>query len=97
MEEEKKRESRSFQVSQDVLRHLHLPDKLEILNMARYHSSWTDAMREASTNMPIILHSMADESNEKSAEETDEARVDTKSSHHRVDTHRVDSFARALV
>ena len=59
MEEEKKRESRSFQVSQDVLRHLHLPDKLEILNMACYHSSWTDAMREASKNMPIILRSMA--------------------------------------
>ena len=59
MEEEKKRESRSFQVSQDVLRHLHVPDKLEILNMARYHSSWTDAMREASKNRPIILRSMA--------------------------------------
>ena len=36
MEEKKKRESRSFQVSQDVLRHLHVPDKLEILNIARY-------------------------------------------------------------
>ena len=36
LEEEKKRESRSFQVSQDVLRHLHVPDKLEILNIARY-------------------------------------------------------------
>ena len=59
MEEEKKCESRSFQVSQDILRHLHVPDKLEILNMARYHSSWTDAMREASKNRPIILRSMA--------------------------------------
>ena len=36
LEEEKKRESRSFQVTQDVLRHLHVPDKLEILNIARY-------------------------------------------------------------
>ena len=36
LEERKKRESRSFQVSQDVLRHLHVPDKLEILNIARY-------------------------------------------------------------
>ena len=59
LEEEKKRESRSFQVSQDVLRHLRVPDKLEILEIARYHCSWTDAIMEASKNRPIILRSMA--------------------------------------
>ena len=36
LEDKKKRESRNFQVSQDVLRHLHVPDKLEVLNIARY-------------------------------------------------------------
>ena len=59
MEEKKKRESRSFQVSQDVLRHLHVPDKLEILEIARCHCSWTDAIMEASKNRPIILRSTA--------------------------------------
>ena len=59
MEEEKKRESRSFQVSQDVLRHLRVPDKLEILEIARYHCSCPDAMMKASENRPNILRSMA--------------------------------------
>ena len=36
-----------------------MPDKLEILEIARYHCSWTDAMMEASKNRPIILRSMA--------------------------------------
>ena len=36
-----------------------MPDKLEILEIARYHCSWTDAMMEASKNSPIILRSMA--------------------------------------
>ena len=36
LEEKKKGESRSFLVSQDVFRHLHVPDRLEILNIARY-------------------------------------------------------------
>ena len=36
LEEKKKRGSRSFLVSQDVFRHLHVPDRLEILNIARY-------------------------------------------------------------
>ena len=59
MEEKKKRESRNFQVSQDILRHLHVPDKLEILKIARYQCSWPGAMMEASENRPIILRSMA--------------------------------------
>ena len=59
MEEKKKRESRNFQVSQDILRQLHVPDKLEILKIARHQCSWPDSMMEASENRAIILRSMA--------------------------------------
>ena len=36
-----------------------MPDKLEILEIARYQCSWPGAMMEASENRPIILRSMA--------------------------------------
>ena len=36
-----------------------MPDKLEILEIARHQCSWPGAMMEASENRPIILRSMA--------------------------------------